>query len=88
MGAELVPGIGTRWEWCADYYGAEFFRDEQRVNPTGPHHGTQRVVRGGSVRLTERAAFLPDFEASDLTFRVCTLLQPASFSAGVKTGHA
>ena len=71
MGSELVPGLGTRWESCAEYYDAVFYRDEQRVNPTGPHHGMQRVGRGGSVRLTERAGFLPDFGASDLTFRVC-----------------
>jgi len=67
----IEPPLENTWEWCADYYDATFHRDEQRVNPTGPHHGTKRVARGGSDRLTQRAAFYPDLGAADLTFRVC-----------------
>ncbi len=71
LGSELFPPLGTYWEWCNDFYDPTFHRDEQRVNPVGPHHGTHRVARGGGVRLTQRAALLPDLGAEDLTFRVC-----------------
>lgn len=73
MGATLEPALGENWEWCADYYDPGFHRDEQRVNPTGPHHGTQRVARGGSARPSARASFFPDFGADFLTFRVCRI---------------
>lgn len=73
LGDALEPTLGEVWEWCADYYDATFHRDEQRVNPVGPHHGTRRVARGGSERPTARASFFPDFGASFLTFRVCRI---------------
>lgn len=72
-GEVLLPTLGAVWEWCADYYDPTHHRDEQRVNPTGPNHGTHRVARGGSTRSTERAWFYPDFGATDLTFRVCSI---------------
>lgn len=61
---------GELWQWCDDWYSADFFRDEQRVNPTGPNSGTHRVARGGSERRTSRAAVLADLSAADLGFRV------------------
>lgn len=70
LGVLLAPSLGAIWEWCADYYDPTFHRDEQRVNPTGPHHGTRRVARGGSSRLTQRQGFFPDLGATDVTFRV------------------
>ena len=62
--------VGELWQWCDDWYSADFFRDEQRVNPTGPTSGTHRVARGGSARPTERAAVMADLSAADLGFRV------------------
>ena len=47
--------------WCEDWYDAEFHRDEQRVNPTGPTSGVDRVARGGADRLTQRFHWLPDY---------------------------
>ena len=73
LGRSLEPVLGERWEWVADYYDPTFHRDEQRVNPTGPHHGTHRVARGGSTRPTQRTSLFPDFGATDLTFRVCAI---------------
>lgn len=64
---------GEVWQWCADFYDDEFYRREQRVNPTGPTGGAFRVARGGSTRRTKRAALYPDFGASDLTFRVTSV---------------
>jgi formylglycine-generating enzyme required for sulfatase activity len=62
--------VGELWQWCDDWYSPDFFRDEQRVNPTGPTAGTHRVARGGSNRVTARAAVLADLSAADLGFRV------------------
>ncbi len=58
------------WQWCADWYDPAFHRHEQRVNPTGPPSGTERVARGGGASLTTRGHFLPDMSADDLGVRV------------------
>ena len=39
---------GNVWEWVADWYGAEYYKDAPSHNPTGPISGTERVLRGGS----------------------------------------
>ena len=49
--------VGNAWEWCLDWFDAEFHRDGPRIDPTGPPHGTQRVMRGGSSCATSRIAF-------------------------------
>jgi formylglycine-generating enzyme required for sulfatase activity len=39
---------GNVWEWCADWFGADYYSKSPRANPTGPPRGTERVLRGGS----------------------------------------
>lgn len=56
--------------WCEDWYHPDFHRDEQRVNPTGPTSGTERVARGAGVRVTQRFHWLPDFCLADLGIAV------------------
>ncbi len=56
--------------WCEDWYHPDFHRDEQRVNPTGPTSGTERVARGAGVRVTQRFHWLPDFCLADLSIAV------------------
>lgn len=59
----------SRLEWVADYYDAEFYRTEQRVNPVGPTGGSKRIARGAGSP-SKRTPFLPDMTSNDLTFRV------------------
>jgi formylglycine-generating enzyme required for sulfatase activity len=39
---------GNVAEWCADWYGEDYYRASPSENPAGPLGGKKRVVRGGS----------------------------------------
>ena len=39
---------GNAWQWCADWYGAEYYAASPADDPTGPDSGDDRVLRGGS----------------------------------------
>ena len=39
---------GNAWQWCADWYGEEYYAASPADDPTGPGSGDCRVLRGGS----------------------------------------
>ena len=39
---------GNAWQWCADWYKADYYAASPADNPTGPDSGNGRVLRGGS----------------------------------------
>ena len=39
---------GNVWQWCADWYGGDYYQRAPPRNPTGPDTGTTRVMRGGA----------------------------------------
>ncbi len=38
---------GNAWQWCADWYDADYYTKSPTDDPTGPSGGSRRVLRGG-----------------------------------------
>ncbi len=38
---------GNAWEWCQDWYQADYYASSPRPDPPGPRSGNKRVFRGG-----------------------------------------
>jgi formylglycine-generating enzyme required for sulfatase activity len=73
----LFDMSGNVWEWCGDWYSADYSEVREQVDPTGADAGLYRVIRGGSwysdpqyCRSAFRLNPAPDFRISYLGFRV------------------
>lgn len=66
---------GNVWEWCEDWYGADYYANSATDNPTGPSSGEHKVLRGGSFAeeafsSTRRYSVSPDATEANIGFRV------------------
>lgn len=69
------------YEWCQDWFAADYYEDSPTIDPQGPKKGTERIQRGGSFfhhvensRSAQRDSNNPSEAASCNGFRV--LLEP------------
>lgn len=60
--AGIYDLFGNVTEWCSDWYGAFFFKeDDTEINPEGPPLGKAKVIRGGNYKDYVGDRFRPSF---------------------------
>jgi len=80
--AGLTHTVGNVWEWTADWFHSDSYKNPSLVDPKGPSTGTWKSLRGGSFMnlpsyctCTHREPARPDRVAFTVGFR-CAYSQP------------
>lgn len=73
----LYDMLGNVWEWCQDWFNADYYSASPAVDPPGPAEGVNKVLRGGSwganavyTRSSVRISFFPGQKNSYFGFRI------------------
>ncbi|MGB6064556.1 MAG: SUMF1/EgtB/PvdO family nonheme iron enzyme [Desulfomonilaceae bacterium] len=76
-GYGLYDMAGNVLEWVRDYYGEDYYKYTPEVDPEGPGHGENRVMKGGewtfgpiNLRCAFRGWSRPDIATNNFGFRV------------------
>jgi formylglycine-generating enzyme required for sulfatase activity len=76
-GFGLYDMAGNALEWVRDYYGEDYYRYTPEIDPEGPGHGENRVMKGGewtfgavNLRCAFRGWARPDLAIYNGGFRV------------------
>ncbi len=74
----LLDMAGNVWEWCADWYGSDYYKNSPGKNPVGSESGTDRVLRGGGwgddapdIRCATRYFYDPSYRSYFVGFCLC-----------------
>jgi formylglycine-generating enzyme required for sulfatase activity len=68
---------GNLREWCADWFGPDYYGRSPSADPAGPSTGVARILRGGSwrnpaheLRAADRMWAQPLLRDNNVGFRV------------------